>query len=144
MKGLDLSSCIIFFMKAISKSGTVSPESRIHIKKSSKSYIKAGTNEKTLLQKQNCVPDIKCFWTISETLFAFKAQICVFNTCCVRTQTRKHLGNIEETLTLNASRLFPRLLTQATYFEDAEFASRKQRMFCFLPVSSLMQHYEQH
>ena len=35
-------------------------------------------------------------------------------------QTRKHLGNAEEALTLNVSRLFPRLHAKATYFEDVE------------------------
>ena len=44
-------------------------------------------------------------------------------------ETRNHLGNTEETLTLNVSRMFPRLRTQATYLEDAEFASRKQNCF---------------
>ena len=56
----------------------------------------------------------------------------------------KSLGNIEKTLTLNASRLFLRLCTQAMYFEEAEFASQKQIMFCFLSVCSPMQHCEQH
>ena len=42
---------------------------------------------------------------------------------------RNHLRNTEEALTLNISQMFPRLCTQATYFEDAEFASRKQKCF---------------
>ena len=33
------------------------------------------------------------------------------------------LGNTEETLASNVSRLFPRLRTQAIQFEDVEFAS---------------------
>ena len=47
------------------------------------------------------------------SFFAFKTQI-VFNICCVGVQTRNHLGNTEETLTLNVFRMFPRLRTQAT------------------------------
>ena len=39
------------------------------------------------------------------------------------------MGNTEDTLTLNVSRMFPRLRTQATYLEDAEFAPRKQKCF---------------
>ena len=35
----------------------------------------------------------------------------------------------EETLTLNVSRMFPRLRAQATYLEDAEFASQKHKSF---------------
>ena len=41
----------------------------------------------------------------------------------------------EETLTLNVSRMFPRLRTQATYLEDAEFASRKQKCFTSFPFA---------
>ena len=48
---------------------------------------------------------------------------------------RNHLGNTEETLTLNVSRMFDRLRTQATYFEDAEFASRKQKCFASFPFA---------
>ena len=33
-------------------------------------------------------------------------RFCVFNVCCMESQTRKHLGNTEEALTLNVSRLF--------------------------------------
>ena len=56
-----------------------------------------------------------------------RRRFCVFYICCVGAQTRKHLGNIEETPTLNVSRMFPSLRT-ATYLEDAEFASRKQKI----------------
>ena len=52
-----------------------------------------------------------------------RRRFCVFNICCMGEQTRDHLGNTEGTLTLNVSRMFPRLRTQATYLEDAEFAS---------------------
>ena len=58
-----------------------------------------------------------------------RCRFCVFNICCMGEQTRNHLGNTEEALTLNASRMFPRLRTQATYLEDTEFASRKQKCF---------------
>ena len=48
---------------------------------------------------------------------------------------KKHwLWMFSETLTLNVFRLFSRSLTQATHFEDAEFAPK----FCFLPVCSPM------
>ena len=50
-------------------------------------------------------------------------------------QTKNHLGNTEETLTFNVSRMFPRLRTQATYLEDAEFASRKQKCFASFPFA---------
>ena len=73
-----------------------------------------------------------------------RRRFCVFNICCVGAQTRKHLGNTETTLIFNVSPLFPRLLTHAKYFKDIEFASRKQKMFCLLPVCSPMQHCEQH
>ena len=48
---------------------------------------------------------------------------------------RNHLGNTEEKLTLNISRMFPRLRTQATYLEDAEFASQKQKCFASFPFA---------
>ena len=52
-----------------------------------------------------------------------RRKFCVFNICCLLAQTKNHLANTEETLPSNVSRLFPLLRTQATYFEDAEFAS---------------------
>ena len=52
-----------------------------------------------------------------------RRKFCVFNICCLLAQTKNHLGNTEETLTSNVSRLFPRLRTEATYFEDVEFPS---------------------
>ena len=64
-----------------------------------------------------------------------RRRFCVFNICCVGEQTRNHLGNTEETLTLNVSRMFPRLRTQATYLEDAEFPSRKQNCFASFPFA---------
>ena len=64
-----------------------------------------------------------------------RRRFCVFNICCVGQQTRNHLGNTEETLTLNVSQMFPRLGTQATYLEDAEFASRKQKCFASFPFA---------
>ena len=62
-------------------------------------------------------------------------RFCVFNICCVGEQTRNHLGNTEETLTLNVSRMFPRLRPQATCLEDTEFASRKQKCFASFPFA---------
>ena len=44
----------------------------------------------------------------------------------------------------DVSWMFPRWRTQATYLKDAEFASQKQKMFCFCPVCSPRQHCEQH
>ena len=48
---------------------------------------------------------------------------------------RNHLGNTEDRLTLNVSRMFPRLHTQATYLVDAEFVSRKQKCFASFPFA---------
>ena len=50
-------------------------------------------------------------------------------------KTRNHLGNTEETLTLNVPRMFPRLLTQAIYLEDAELESWKQKCFASFPFA---------
>ena len=88
--------------------------------------LKAGINEETLLLKK-IVPrvqkmlleNLKTFFLLSRRRF------CVFNVCCIGVQTRKHLGNTEEALTLNVSRMFPHLRILATYFEDREFASQK-------------------
>ena len=46
-----------------------------------------------------------------------------------------HLRNTEETLTLNVSRMFPCLRIQATYLDDVEFASRKQKCFASFPFA---------
>ena len=67
--------------------------------------------------------------------FLPRHRFCVFNICCAGEQTRNLLGNTQETLTLNVSRMFPRLRTQATYLEDAEFVSRKQKCFASLPFA---------
>ena len=95
--------------------------------------LKVDANEETLLQKENCVQDAKkVFGKFQKHFLLSRCRFCVFNICHVTMQTRNHLGNTEETLTLNVSRLFPRLRTQATYFEDAKFISRKQTVFaCF-------------
>ena len=91
--------------------------------------IKVGANNETLLRKQKCVQDAKnVFGKFQKHFLLLRRRFCVFNTCCVGEQTRNHWGNTEETLTLNVSRMFPRLRTQATYLEDAEFASRKQNV----------------
>ena len=58
-------------------------------------------------------------------------------------QTNNHLENTEETLTLNVSRMFPRLRTQAKYLEEAESASRKQKCFASFPLYASMQHCKQ-
>ena len=50
-------------------------------------------------------------------------------------QTRKHLRNTEEALAFNVSQLFPRLRAKATYSEDVEFASRKQKCFASFPFA---------
>ena len=91
------------------------------------------------MRKQNRVQDTKNVFGKFEKHFLFsKRRFCVLNICCVEVQTRKHLGNTEETLTLNVSRLFPHLCPQTTYFEDVEFASRKQNIL-LLP-SRLLTH----
>ena len=98
-----------------------------------------------MLQKQNYVDGAKnVFGNFQKHFFAFMTQIlCVFNLCCLGMQTREHFGNTEEMLTMKASRMFPHLRTHAAYAEDAKFASRKQTMFCFLPVCSPKQQCKQ-
>ena len=44
------------------------------------------------------------FGKLQKHFLLSRRRFCVFNICCVRTRTRKHLGNAEETL--NVSRLF--------------------------------------
>ena len=98
--------------------------------------LKAGANKETLLWKQKCVQDAKnVFEKFQKHFLLSRRRFCVFNIYCVGEQTRNHLGNNEETLTLNVSRMFPRLRTQATYFADAEFASRKQKCFASFPFA---------
>ena len=92
--------------------------------------LKVGANKETLLRKQTCAQDAKnVFGKFQKHFLLPRRRFCVFNICCVGEQTRNYLGNSEETLTLNVSRMFPRLRTQATYLENAEFASRKQKCF---------------
>ena len=43
------------------------------------------------------------------SIFCFQDADFVFNICCVGEQTRNHLGNTEEILTLNVSLIFPHL-----------------------------------
>ena len=94
--------------------------------------LNAGANKETLLRKQSCVQDAKSvFGKFQKHFLLSRRRFCVFNIRCVGVQTRKHLVNTGETLTLNVSRLFPRLRPQATYFEDVVSASRKQKTFCF-------------
>ena len=69
---------------------------------------------------------------------------CVLNIVFYWGANEEALANTEETMTLNVSRLFPHVRTQATYFEDAEFASRGEKMFCFRLVCSPLQQCEQH
>ena len=98
--------------------------------------VKVGANKETLLRKQKCVQDAKnVFEKFQKHLLLSRRRFCVFNICRVGEQTRNHLGNTEETLTLNVSRMFPHLRTQATYLEDAEFASRKQKCFASFPFA---------
>ena len=94
------------------------------------SMFKAGANEKTLLQKQNWVQDAKnVFGKFQKHILVSGRRFCVFNICCVGSQTRKHLRNPEEALTFNVSRLFPHLRAKATYSEDVEFTPGKQKCF---------------
>ena len=86
--------------------------------------LKATANKRTLLRKQNCVQAAKnVFGKFQKHILLSRRKFCVFNICCLWAQTKNHLGNTEKTLTSNVFRLFLRLLTQATHFEDAEFAS---------------------
>ena len=45
----------------------------------------------------------KRFWKISKAFFAFKTQVLCLQHMLRGAQTRNHLGNTEETLTLNVS-----------------------------------------
>ena len=68
----------------------------------------------------------KCFWKISKhfLLSRHKFILCLQHMLLVGANEESlYLGNTEETLTSNVYRLFPRLRTQATYFENAEFVS---------------------
>ena len=107
--------------------------------------LKASASEETLFPKQNCVRDAKnVFGKFQKHLLLSRRRVCFFNICYMGAQTRKQLGHNEEPLTSNASRMFPHLRTQATYFEDVELASRKQKVFCFLLFRPSLQHCEQH
>ena len=98
--------------------------------------IKADANKETLLQKQKCIQDAKnVFGKFQKHFLLSRCRFCVFNICCIGEQMRNHLGNTEETLTFNVSRMFPRLCTQATYLEDVEFVSRKQKCFASFPFA---------
>ena len=92
------------------------------------------------MEAKYCVQDAKnVFAKYQKHFLLSRYKFCVLKVCCVKAQTRKHVGNTEETLT----ECFPIVLrTQATYFEGAEFASRKQKMFCFLLACSPMQQCE--
>ena len=94
--------------------------------------FRAGTNKEPSLRKQKCV---KCFWKILKAFLAFKTQISCLQHMLRWGANEESLGNTEETLTLNVSRMFPHLCTQATYLEDAEFASQKQKCFASFPFA---------
>ena len=53
-------------------------------------------------------------------------------------QTRNHFGDIEETLTLNVSGMFPRLCTQATYLADADLCLGSKNATLTQNVSAAM------
>ena len=92
--------------------------------------VTAGPNKETLLRTQKCVQDAKNdFGKFQKHFLLPRRRFCVFNIRCLGKQPRNHLGNTEEILILNVFRMFPRLRTQVTYLEDAEFASRKQKCF---------------
>ena len=98
--------------------------------------VKAGASKETLLRKQKCVQDAEnVFGKFQKHFLLSRRRFCVFSICCFGEQTRNHLRNTEETLTLNVSRMFPCLHTQATYVVDAEFASRKQKYFASFPFA---------
>ena len=66
--------------------------------------LKAGANNETLLQKQKCIQDAKNVFEKFQKHFLLSThRFCVFNMCCAGEQTSSHLGNTEETLTLNVS-----------------------------------------
>ena len=77
---------------------------------------------------------------VSEAKLGPRRKFCVFNICCVGSQTRKHFGNTEEALIFNVSRLFLRLRAKATCSEDAEFASGKQKCFASFPFARWLTH----
>ena len=72
---------------------------------------------------------------VAEAKLGPRRKFCVFNMCCVGSQTRKHFRNTEEALIFNVSRLFLRLRAKATCSEDAEFASGKQKCFASFPFA---------
>ena len=65
------------------------------------------------------------FGKFQKYILLSRHRFCVLSIYYVGAQRRKHLGNTEEALTLNASRLFPRLHAKAIHLEDLKFASRK-------------------
>ena len=89
-------------------------------------FLKASAKKETLLWKQKCVQDTKnVFGKFKKKFFASKMQIL----CLQHVAWESKRGITWETQTLNVSRMFPCLRTQATYLEDAEFVSRKQKCF---------------
>ena len=84
------------------------------------------------------------FGKFQKHFFAFKTQILCLKHVLLGDANDETLGNTEETLTLKVSRMFLRLCSHATYAEDEEFASPKQRTFCFLPICLHKQHSEQY
>ena len=66
---------------------------------------------------------------VGQTTFLLpRRKYCIFKICCLGTQTRKHLGNIQSQCFFGVSQVIPRLLPHATYVEDTEFVSWKQNM----------------
>ena len=67
-------------------------------------------NEEALLQKQNCVQEAKnAFEKFLKHYYFEGANFVSLTYVASGVQTRKHLKNTEETLTLKVSQMFPRL-----------------------------------
>ena len=134
--------CSLYFTKSTSKkhklhsSSNYTParKARHHLKHVAKGPCKQGN----IAAEAKMRPGRKkCLWKISK-FFCFQDADFVSSTYVAwGLQTRNHLGNTEETLTLNVFRMFPRLRTQATYLEDAEFASQKKKCFTSFPCAHL-------
>ena len=85
------------------------------------SYLRPAQTRKHCCRSKNAFRMQKnVFGKFQKHFLLSRCRFCVFNICCIGDQTRNHLGNTEETLTFNVSRMFPHLRTQATYLEDAK------------------------
>ena len=81
-------------------------------------FFKAGPNENIFLQKHFVLMLFTVFhgWANSKKAEHFllpRRKLCVFNACCVSTQTGKHPGNIQSQYFCSVSQMFSRLRPHA-------------------------------